>query len=226
VILTNLDGDARGGAALSIKAVTGKPIQFVGVGEKMDKFEPFYPERMADRILGMGDVVSLVEKAQEAINEEDAKALEEKLRRASFDFEDFRKQLRMMKRMGSMRDILSYLPGIGSKLDGLEFDEKEIDGVEAMINSMTVQERREPQLIGASRRERIAKGSGTEAVEVNRLLKQFKQMKKVMQKMAKGDMGALGQMLPEELAAAGPHGPGPVRRKVKGTRKKGRKRRR
>ena len=225
VILTNLDGDARGGAALSIKAVTGKPIQFVGVGEKMDKLEPFHPDRMADRILGMGDVVSLVEKAQEAIAEEDAQALEEKLRKATFDLEDFRKQIGMMRRMGPMRELLSFLPGVGSQLGDLELDEKEVDTVEAIIGSMTFAERHQPELIGASRRQRIARGSGTEPVAVNRLLKQFKQMKKVMRKMTRGDMGALGDMLPEGMQGAVPGMPKspPGRRKSK---KRARKRRR
>ncbi len=196
VILTKLDGDARGGAALSIKAVTGKPIKFVGLGEKLDRFEPFHPDRMADRILGMGDVVGLVEKAQKVIEEEDARALEEKLRRAEFDLEDFRQQIRTLRRMGPLRDILGHLPFIGSKLDQLEFDEKEIGHVEAIINSMTPEERARPAIITASRRHRIAKGSGTDPVTVNRLLKQFKQMKKIMRKMGQGDMDSLMDSMP------------------------------
>jgi len=208
VILTNLDGDARGGAALSVKAVTGKPIKFAGIGEKMDKFEAFHPDRMADRILGMGDVVTLVEKAQEAIADEDAQALEEKLRKATFDLEDFRKQIRMIRRMGSLRDVLSYMPFFGSKLDGLEFDDKQVDHIEAIINSMTVEERRRPELIAASRRSRIATGSGNEPAMVNQLLKQFKMMKKLMRKVTRGDMGALADALPPEARdAAGIGGP-------------------
>ncbi|MFW5915487.1 MAG: signal recognition particle protein [Planctomycetota bacterium] len=200
VILTNLDGDARGGAALSIKAVTGKQIKFVGVGEKMDKFEPFYPDRMADRILGMGDVVSLVEKAEEAIEEEDARELEEKIRKANFDLEDFRKQIKMIRNMGPLQEIMSYLPFGGSQLSELDFDEKEIDRIEAIINSMTPRERRKPQLISASRRNRIANGSGTDPAEVNRLLKQFKKMRKVMRKVARGgDLGSLPDALPDQL---------------------------
>jgi len=201
VILTNLDGDARGGAALSIKAVTGKPIKFVGVGEKLDKFEPFYPERMADRILGMGDVVSFVEKAQEAIEQEDARRLEEKLMRAEFDLEDFRKQIITLRRMGPLRDVLGYLPFVGNKLDGLEFDERQVDRVEAIINSMTAEERRHPEIINASRRQRIARGCGGQPSDVNQLLKQFRQMKKLMRRMTRGDMGALADALPPELAA-------------------------
>ena len=197
IILTKLDGDARGGAALSIKAVTGKPIKFVSLGEKLDKFEPFYPERMADRILGMGDVVGLVEKAQAAIDEDDAQKLEEKLRRATFDLEDFRKQIRTIRKMGPIRDILGHLPFIGSKMDQLEgFDDKQVDRVEAIINSMTLAERANPDIISASRRERIARGSGTESVAVNQLLKQFKQMKKIMRKVSRGDVDALMQSMP------------------------------
>jgi signal recognition particle subunit SRP54 len=192
IILTKLDGDARGGAALSVKAVTGKPIKFVGLGEKLDKFEPFYPDRMADRILGMGDVVGLVEKAQAAIEEEDAQRLEEKIRKATFDLEDFRKQIRMLRKMGPIRDILSHLPGLGSKMDILDqVDDSQVDRIEAVINSMTVGERSNPDIINASRRQRIAVGSGSDPVMVNQLLKQFKQMKKVMRRLSKGNMDAL-----------------------------------
>jgi len=202
VVLTNLDGDARGGAALSIKAVTGKPVKFVGVGEKMDKFEPFYPERMADRILGMGDVVTLVEKAEKAIESEDAEAMEQKLRKAQFDLEDFRKQLRMIRNMGPMKEIMSYIPFIGNKMDGLDFDESELDKIEAIINSMTTEERARPQLINAGRRNRIAEGSGNRAVEVNKLLKQFRQMKKVMKKVSRGGAD-IEDALPDQLTAPG-----------------------
>ena len=199
IILTKLDGDARGGAALSIKAVTGKPIKFVGLGEKLDKFEPFYPERMADRILGMGDIVSLVEKAQEAVELEDAQNLEEKLRRATFDLADFRQQMRAIRKMGPIREILGYLPFFGSRLDELDFDEKQVDRVAAIIDSMTPQERRQPETIGASRRRRVALGSGSEPQEVSHLLKQFRQMKKVMRKVSRGDTGALLDVMPDEL---------------------------
>jgi signal recognition particle subunit SRP54 len=224
VILTNLDGDARGGAALSIKAVTGKPIKFVGIGEKMDRFEPFYPERMADRILGMGDVVTLVEKAQEAIEEEDAHLLEEKLRRASFDLEDFRKQIRMLRKMGPLRDIMGYLPFVGNKLEGLEFDEKQVDRVEAIINSMTPEERGRPEIVAASRRNRIARGSGTGPSDVNQLLKQFKQMKKLVRKVTRGDMGALVDSLPEQMRARRPGTPAKLAAGAKSRKKKRRRR--
>ncbi len=224
VILTNLDGDARGGAALSIKAVVGKPIKFVGLGEKLDKFEPFYPDRMADRILGMGDVVTLVEKAQEVIAEEDAKQLEEKLRRATFDLEDFRKQIGMLRRMGPLRDVLSYLPIVGSRLQELEFDEKEIDGIEAIINSMTHLERTRPGMINASRRQRIALGSGAEPVDVNRLLKQFRQMRKLMRKVTRGDMDALTDLMPDAAGMPGAAVPGKSRRRARAARHKRKKR--
>jgi len=224
VILSNLDGDARGGAALSIRAVVGKPIKFVGTGEKLDKFEPFHPDRMADRILGMGDVVSLVEKAQEAIAEEDAQRLEEKIRKATFDLEDFRSQIRTLRKMGPMREVLSYLPFFGPNLDELDFDEKEVDAVEAIINSMTVQERRRPEMIGASRRERIAVGCGCESASVSGLLKQFKQMKKVMRKVSRGDMEALSGMLPDAGGIPGMAPPKALRTRRKD--RKGKRRRR
>jgi len=223
VILTNLDGDARGGAALSIKAVCGKQIKFVGVGEKLDKFEPFYPDRMADRILGMGDVVSLVEKARVAIEQEDAERLEEKLRKATFDLEDFKAQIRALRRMGPLREIMGYLPFVGDRLEGLEFDEKEVDRVEAIINSMTVEERRRPELVNASRRMRIARGSGSDASAVNQLLKQFRQMKKIMRRMTKGDMGALADALPDELT---PPGAAPGQRVTRRPKDRRRRRRR
>jgi signal recognition particle subunit SRP54 len=225
VILTKLDGDARGGAALSVKAVTGKPIKFVGLGEKLDRFEPFYPDRMADRILGMGDVVGLVEKAQEAIEEEDAKRLEEKIRRATFDLEDFRQQIRTLRKMGPIRDILGHLPFIGSKLDQIEgFDDREVDRVEAVINSMTKNERRNPDIINASRRQRIANGSGSEPTMVNQLLKQFKQMKKLMRKLSRGDMDAMMEAMPAGFDQVGGMQPGGARRKRK-SRKSRRKKR-
>ena len=199
IILTKLDGDARGGAALSIKAVTGKPVKFVGLGEKLDKFEEFHPDRMADRILGMGDVVSLVEKAEQAVEAEDAQELEEKLRRATFDLEDFRKQILTIRKMGSLRDILGYLPFVGARLQEIDFDEKEIDRVEGIINSMTPLERSRPEVIGASRRQRIALGSGAQPEDVNQLLKQFKMMRKVMKKVSRGNVGAMTDMMPEGL---------------------------
>jgi len=224
VILTNLDGDARGGAALSVKAITGKPIKFAGTGEKMDKFEPFHPDRMADRILGMGDVVTLVEKAQEAIADEDAEALQEKLRKATFDLEDFRKQIKMVRRMGSLRDVLSYLPFFGGKLDEMEFDEKEVDHIEAIINSMTPEERQRPELISAGRRNRIAAGSGCEAALVGQLLKQFRAMRKMMRKVSRGDVDALANALPPEAMAGGDLPPG-LRTKTRSKKKRDRKKR-
>ncbi len=224
VILTKLDGDARGGAALSVKAVTGKPIKFVGLGEKLDKFEPFYPERMADRILGMGDVVGLVEMAQQAIEEEDAQRLEEKLRRATFDLEDFRQQIGTLRKMGPIRDILGHLPFIGSKLEQLEgVDDEQVDHIEAMINSMTAAERKSPELINASRRQRIAHGSGSDPVMVNQLLKQFKQMKKVMRKLSRGNMDALLDIAPaglDQMPGAMPRGGSHRKRKSKKSRRR------
>jgi signal recognition particle subunit SRP54 len=219
-ILTKLDGDARGGAALSIKAVTGKPIKFVGLGERLDRFEPFHPSRMADRILGMGDVVGLVEKAQGAIDAEDAARLEEKLRRNTFDLEDFRKQIHTLRRMGPIRDVMGHLPFIGSRLEGLEFDESQVNHVEAIINSMTAQERASPEIISASRRERIAAGSGSDPVAVNQLLKQFRQMRKMLRKLSRGNLDSFTDMLPPGLEDGAEMAP------VRGGRAKSRKARR
>jgi signal recognition particle subunit SRP54 len=188
VILTKLDGDARGGAALSIKAVTGKPIKFIGVGEKLDALEVFHPDRMASRILGMGDVLSLIEKAQEAIDTKKAQELEKKLLKDTFTLEDFREQLQQIKKMGSIEQILSMIPGMGRlKLpQNLQGSEKELVKVEAIINSMTRQERRSPEVLNGSRRLRIAKGSGTTVQDVNQLLKQYLQMKKMLRQFKKG----------------------------------------
>ncbi|MEK4494118.1 signal recognition particle protein [Ureibacillus sp. FSL W8-0352] len=185
VILTKLDGDTRGGAALSIRAVTEKPIKFVGMGEKMDALEPFHPERMASRILGMGDVLSLIEKAQENVDLEKAKELEEKFKTQSFTFDDFVEQIKAVRKMGPLEDLLKMLPG-ANKIKGLnniQIDEKQIDRLEAIIYSMTPEERERPEIINASRKKRIAKGSGTSIQEVNRLLKQFEDMKKMMKQM-------------------------------------------
>lgn len=185
VILTKLDGDTRGGAALSIRAVTEKPIKFVGMGEKMDALEPFHPERMASRILGMGDVLSLIEKAQENVDLEKAKELEEKLKTQNFTFDDFVEQIKAVRKMGPLEDLLKMLPG-ANKIKGLnniQIDEKQIDRLEAIIYSMTPEERERPEIINASRKKRIAKGSGTSIQEVNRLLKQFEDMKKMMKQM-------------------------------------------
>lgn len=182
VIMTKLDGDTRGGAALSIRSVTGKPIKFVGMGEKMDALEPFHPDRMASRILGMGDVLSLIEKAQASVDEERAKEMEQKLRSVSFTLDDFLDQIGQIRKMGPLQDLLSMMPGAG-KLKGMknmQVDEKKIDQVEAMIRSMTPLEKNDPEVINASRKKRIALGSGTSIADVNRLLKQFKDMKKMM----------------------------------------------
>ncbi len=186
VVLTKLDGDTRGGAALSIKAVVGKPIKFIGVGEKIDDIELFHPERLVSRILGMGDVVSLVEKAQEAINEDDAKSLEEKIKNQSFDLEDFLKQLQNIKKLGPLGGILKMLPGVG-QIGDLAPAEKEMKKVEAVIQSMTKEERKKPEILKASRKKRIAKGSGVEVSDVNKLLKQFDQMKQVMKMFSNGN---------------------------------------
>jgi signal recognition particle subunit SRP54 len=193
VILTKMDGDARGGAALSIREVTGVPIKFVGVGEKVDALEPFHPDRMASRILGMGDILSLVERAEQAVSAEQAAALERKLRKESFTFEDFLEQLQQVKKMGPLDQLLDMIPGAGRALKGLQVDDRSFVHVEAIIKSMTAEERRKPQVIDGSRRRRIALGSGRSVQEVNRLLKQFQQM----QKMVK----TLGRMKPGRGAA-------------------------
>src|SRR5512133_1956016 len=186
-ILTKLDGDARGGAALSMKAVTGKPIKYAGVGEKLEDFEPFHPERMASRILGMGDVVSLVERAAEAVDIEDAKRLEEKMRKGQFSLEDFLDQLRQMKKLGSLESIVGMLPGGSEVLQNADLSksEKEFKRMEGMICAMTLQERRHPQILNARRRLRIAKGSGVSVAELNNLLNRFGQMQQMMKKMGK-----------------------------------------
>lgn len=185
IILTKLDGDTRGGAALSIKAVTGKPIKYVGMGEKISDLEPFYPDRMASRILGMGDVLSLIEKAQSAIDEKKAKELEKKIRSQQFTFEDFLDQLQQMKKMGPLSQIMDMIPGINAnKLKGLEIDDREIVKVEAIIRSMTKKERLDPSILNGSRRRRIALGSGTTIQDVNKVIKNFEQMRKMMKQFA------------------------------------------
>jgi signal recognition particle subunit SRP54 len=189
LVLTKLDGDARGGAALSMREVTKRPIKFAGVGEKLDQFEPFYPERLASRILGMGDVVSLVERAAEAIDEEEAARMEKKLRTASFDFNDFLAQFKMLRRMGPLENILGMLPGM-SNLKGFSVDDKQLKRVEAIVLSMTPGERKNPGILNARRRQRIARGSGTTVAEVNTLLQRFSQMRKLMK-----NMGQLKKML-------------------------------
>lgn len=192
VIFTKIDGDARGGAALSVVKVTGVPILFTGVGEKVEDLEPFYPERMASRILGMGDVVSLVEKAQQTIDSARAREMEEKLRKAQFDFEDFLEQMQQIKKMGPLDSLLGMIPGVGRQLKGMSLDPKAQGRMEAMILSMTQAERRRPEIINGSRRLRIAKGSGNSIQDVNRLIKQFAAMQKMMKQFSKaGKKGAL-----------------------------------
>ncbi len=186
IILTKLDGDARGGAALSVKAVTGKPIKFAGTSEKMDGLEPFHPDRMASRILGMGDMLSLIEKAEASMDREKAEAMAEKLKRADFTLEDFKDQLQQVKNMGPIDQLMGMIPGVGKQLKGMEIDESQLRRVEAMIDSMTLEERRSPQIIGGSRRKRIARGSGARVQDVNRLLKQFDQTRQMMKQLTGG----------------------------------------
>lgn len=193
VVLTKLDGDTRGGAALSIRTVVTKPIKFVGTGEKMEAIDVFHPERMADRILGMGDIVSLVERAQEQFDEKQAKELEKKIRKNKFDFNDFMAQIQQIKKMGNIKDLAAMIPGVGKALKDVDIDDNAFKGVEAIINSMTKKERTNPEIINQSRKLRIAKGSGTDLGEVNRLLKQFDQMRKMM-KMVTG-MGSSSKMM-------------------------------
>lgn len=192
VVLTKLDGDTRGGAALSIRHVLGKPIKFVGIGEKIDALEAFHPERIASRILGMGDVISLVERAQEQIDEKEAERLEEKIRKNQFTFEDFLGQMKMIKKMGSLRDLLGMIPGMDKQLRNVEIDDKAMARVEAIILSMTMDERLNPRLLNGSRRRRIALGSGTSTQDVNRLIKQFEDMQKMMRSMTKGGRPMMG----------------------------------
>lgn len=191
VVLTKLDGDTRGGAALSIKYTVNKPIKFVSSGEKMDTLDVFYPERMAQRILGMGDITSLVEKAQAQFDEEQAKKLEKKIRKNQFDFEDFKQQLEQIKKMGNLKDLMGMIPGMGKAMKDIEISDDAFKGVEAIINSMTPQERANPDLISQSRRLRIAKGSGKDISEVNAFMKQFEQMKQMMSMMNKMPMGRM-----------------------------------
>jgi signal recognition particle subunit SRP54 len=200
IILTKLDGDSRGGAALSIKSVTGKPIKYAGVGEKLEDLEPFYPDRMASRILGMGDLLTLIDKAQEGYDLEKAKKLEEKLRKQQFNLEDFLDQMEQLKKMGPLDQILGMIPGISSsKLKGLKVDDDQIKRIEAIILSMTPEERRNPQILGASRKRRIAVGSGTSTQDVNRLLQQFQQMQKMVKQMGKMSPKQMGKTFPFQM---------------------------
>jgi signal recognition particle subunit SRP54 len=195
VVMSKLDGDARGGAALSVKAITGKPILFASTGEKLDQFERFHPDRMAQRILGMGDVMTLIEKAQVAYDTEQTAELERKFRKQEFDLDDFLEQMTQIRRMGPLQNLLGMIPGMGKELRGVKLDEREFDRVQAIILSMTPQERRHPELIKGSRRLRIARGSGTNVQAVKALIKQFEQMRKVMKQVAQGRMPDLGAIM-------------------------------
>ena len=197
VVLTKLDGDSRGGAALSIRSVVEKPIKYISTGEKMEAIDLFYPDRMAQRILGMGDVISLVERAQQVFDEEEAEKLNKKIRKNQFDFEDFLSQLQQIKKMGSLKDLIGMLPGMGKMMKDVEIDDNAFKPIEAIIRSMTVQERRNPELINGSRKKRIADGSGTSIQQVNNLLKQFDDMRKMMKavnKMSKKGMPNLNML--------------------------------
>ena len=194
VVLTKLDGDTRGGAALSIRAVTGRPIYYVGMGEKLSDLEQFYPDRMASRILGMGDVLSLIEKAEEQIDEEQAAKLAKKIKKAEFDFNDFLEQMQQMKKMGPLSNILGMLPGVGSKLKDVEIDENAFKKPEAIVRSMTPQERRHPDILNASRRKRIAAGAGVTVQDVNALMRQFDQMRQMVKQMMGNKKGAMRRM--------------------------------
>lgn len=199
IILTKLDGDARGGAALSVRSVTNKPIKYIGMGEKMEDLEPFYPDRMASRILGMGDVLTLIEKAESTVNEKDARKLAQKLEENKFDMNDLLDQLRQIQKMGSLKSIIGMLPGVGDKMKDVDLDDRQFVRIEAMITSMTKAERAKPSIINPSRKRRIAAGSGTKVEEINRLLKQFEQMQKMMKQFgSKG--GKLGRRARKQLA--------------------------
>jgi len=200
VVLTKLDGDARGGAALSVRAITGKPIKFASVGEKLDQLEVFHPDRMASRILGMGDVLTLIEKAEAAVAEDEQEQMERRLRAGEFTFDDFLQSYRMLRRMGPVKGVLKLIPGLGSQLDGVDIDDRQMARVEAIVLSMTPGERRAPQLINGPRRRRIARGSGVSIDEVNKLLAARKQMQKMMKQLGKGNLPGL----PPELTGGKP----------------------
>ena len=195
VVLTKLDGDTRGGAALTIKAVVDKPIKFVGIGEKMDALDLFHPSRMADRILGMGDIVSLVEKAQEQFDEEEARRLQKKIAKNKFDFNDFLKQIQQIKKMGNIKDLMAMIPGMGKAVKDMDIDDDAFKSIEAIIHSMTPQERENPKILNGSRRKRIARGSGTDIQEVNRLIKQFNDTSKMMRKLTSGSGRKMMRMM-------------------------------
>jgi signal recognition particle subunit SRP54 len=195
VILTKLDGDARGGAALSVKAVTGKPIKFIGIGEKLDKIEEFHPDRMASRILGMGDVVTLVEKAQEQFDQEEAVKMQKKMAKGSFGFDDFLKQMQAVKKMGGIKDMLKMMPGMGGQVEDMDLDGAELGQMEAIVHSMTREERRDPDLIESSRRRRIAAGAGVEVQDVSGLVKTFKRSRDMLKALSGGSFGGLRNLL-------------------------------
>ena len=195
VVLTKLDGDTRGGAALSIRTVVNTPIKFVGTGEKLEAIDQFHPERMADRILGMGDIVSLVERAQEQYDEEEARRLQKKIQKNQFDFNDFLGQIAQIKKMGNLKDLAAMIPGVGKAIKDIDIDDNAFKSIEAIIHSMTPQERTHPEVLNTSRRQRIAKGSGTDIQEVNRLIKQFDQMRKMMKTVTSGKIPQMGQMM-------------------------------
>ncbi len=197
VVLTKLDGDTRGGAALSIRTVVTKPIKFVGTGEKMEAIDQFHPSRMADRILGMGDIVSLVERAQEQYDEEEAKRLQKKIQKNQFDFNDFMSQIQQIKKMGNLKDLAAMIPVVGKAIKDIDIDDNAFKSIEAIINSMTPKERTNPEILNGSRRQRIAKGSGTNIQEVNRLLKQFDQTRKMMKMVTSSNMAKMAKMMPK-----------------------------
>ena len=195
VVLTKLDGDTRGGAALSIRTVVNKPIKFVGTGEKLDAIDQFHPARMADRILGMGDIVSLVERAQEQYDEEEAKRLQKKIQKNQFDFNDFLTQIHQIKKMGNLKELASMIPGVGKAIKDIDIDDNAFKSIEAIIYSMTPEERTHPEILNGTRRTRIAKGSGTSIQEVNRLLKQFDQTRKMMKMVTGSKMAGMMQKM-------------------------------
>jgi signal recognition particle subunit SRP54 len=220
IVLTKLDGDARGGAALSVKAVTGRPIKLASVGEKLDQLEYFHPDRMASRILGMGDVLTLVEKAEAAVDKDEAEEMERRLMKGEFSFDDFLRSYKMLRRMGPLQGVLKMIPGLGSQLEGMEnVDEKQLARVEGIVLSMTPQERRFPHVIDGSRRQRIAKGSGTTVQQVNQLLEARKQMAKMVKQLGKGKMPAL----PGQPVQNGPARSATKKRKSKRKKKKTRR---
>ena len=204
VVLTKLDGDTRGGAALSIRTVVNKPIKFVGTGEKLEAIDQFHPERMADRILGMGDIVSLVERAQEQYDEAEAKRLQKKIQKNQFDFNDFLNQIQQIKKMGNLKDLAAMIPGVGKAIKDVDIDDDAFKGIEAIIHSMTPKERSHPEILNSSRRQRIAKGSGTNIQEVNRLIKQFDQTRKMMKMVTGSGMGGMRNMMKGMPRGKGP----------------------